>query len=295
MVDVKTYVEKEKKQIQEKYQNREDIDETVLGDYLVSFEKLNIELPPMIENNYYEEFDKEDLVNTLKNTFAELSEKEKSACYIASSFLRECLTILMKHKADTELNINEVISKLVLENQIHYFNEAYTILDDYNNAKIRVKYFTIIKMRTFETFMNSLVEVIGILKNLKQTLNKSFYAYYIDREKEIINLYLKNICHLNKKTSYIARFIPNVPIYYSPISITRQLDIVNNNELVERPNDTIFILKENVTIKTSEEHKTVVYYEKDKTKKKEYMTVESLKEKNRCTYYEDRIYNRDGE
>ena len=295
MVDVKTYVEKEKKQIQEKYQNREDIDETVLGDYLVSFEKLNIELPPMIENNYYEEFDKEDLVNTLKNTFAELSEKEKSACYIASSFLRECLTILIKHNADTELNINEVISKLVLENQIRHFNEAYTILDDYNNAKIRVKYFPIIKMRTFETFMNSLVEVIGILKNLQQTLNKSFYAYYIDREKEIINLYLKNICHLNKKTSYIARFMPNVPIYYSPISITRQLDIVNNNELVERPNDTIFILKENVTIKTSEEHKTVVYYEKDKTRKKEYMIVESLKEKNRCTYYEDRIYNRDGE
>lgn len=295
MVDVKTYVEKEKKQIQEKYQNREDIDETVLGDYLVSFEKLNIELPPMIENNYYEEFDKEDLVNTLKNTFEELSEKEKSACYIASSFLRDCLTILIKHNADTELNSNEVISKLVLENQIHYFNEAYTILDDYNNAKIRVKYFPIIKMRTFETFMNSLIEVIGILKNLQQTLNKSFYAYYVDREKEIINLYLKNICHLNKKTSYIARFMPNVPIYYSPISITRQLDIVNNNELVERANDTIFILKENVTIKTSDEHKTVVYYEKEKTKKKEYMIVEALKEKNRCTYYEDRIYNRDGE
>ncbi len=293
MVDLKTYIEKEQKEVKEKYQNRESIDENVLGDYIVSFEKLNITLPPMIENKYYEEFDKEDLYNALKVIFEDLSKKEKSACFVASSFLRECLIVLMEKNADTELNSNEVISRLILDNQIHLFNDAYNTLDYYVNAKIRVKYFSIIKMKTFETFMFSLIEVIQILKGLKQTLNKSFYGYYIDKEKAIINLYLKNIVHLNKKTSYIARFMPNVPIYYSPVSVTRQLDIVNNNELVERETDTIFLLKDMVNIRSNNEKTTVVRYEKDKMSKEDYITVHSLKEKSRCSYYEDMFYNKE--
>lgn len=293
MVDIKTYIEKEQKEVKEKYQNRGSIDETVLGDYLVSFEKLNITLPPMIENKYYEEFDKEDLYNTLKVTFENLSKKEKSACFVASSFLRECLIILMEKNADTELNSNEVISRLILDNQIHLFNDAYNTLDYYVNAKIRVKYFSIIKMKTFETFMLSLIEVIQILKGLKQTLNKSFYGYYIEKEKSIINLYLKNIVHLNKKTSYIARFMPNVPIYYSPVSVIRQLDIVNNNELVERETDTIFLLKDMVSIREYKDKTTVVRYEKENVSKEDCVIVHSLKEKSKCSYYEDMFYNKE--
>ena len=295
MVDVKTYIENERKQKIEKYQHRDGINENVLGDYLVSFEKLDIELPPMIQNNYYEEFDKEDLIHTLKKMFNDLSEKEKSACYIASSFLRDCLSLLLQYQAENEANITEVINKLILENKIHYFNEAYSILDDYLNVKIRVKYFTIIKMKTFETFMLSLIEVIDILKKLNQTLNKSFYAYYVDREKDIINLYLKNIVHLNKKESYIAKFMPNVPLYYSPLTISRQLDIINNNELIERNTDTIFLLKNKVDINKSEEKQVVVQYEIAKMRKKNYTIVETVKEKNRCTYYNDMIYNKVGE
>lgn len=291
MVDVKVFTEKEQKEIKEKYQNREAIDENVLGDYIVSFEKLNITLPPVIENKYYEEFDKVDLYRNLKTMFDELSEKERSACYVASSFLRECLIVLMEKNADTELNINEVISRIVLDKQIHLFNDAYNTLDYYVNAKIRVKYFSIIKMKTFESFMLSLIEVIQILKGLHQTLNKSFYAYYIDRDKRIVNLYLKNIVHLNKKSSYIARFMPNVPIYYSPISITRQLDIMNNNELVERQTDTIFLLKDMISIKTNADKTVVVNYEKESVSKEDCTVVHSIKEKNRCCYYEDMIYN----
>lgn len=293
MVDIKTYIEKEQKEIKEKYDNRMYIDETVLGDYIVSFEKLNITLPPIIENKYYEEFDKEDLYNTLKVLFENLSKKEKSACFVASSFLRECLIILMEKNADTELNSNEVISRLVLDNQIHLFNDAYNTLDDYVNAKIRVKYFSIIKMKTFETFMFSLIEVIQILKGLKQTLNKSFYGYYLDKEKSIINLYLKNIVHLNKKSSYIARFMPNVPIYYSPVSVIRQLDIVNNNELIERQTDTIFLLKDMVRIQETNEKTTVVRYEKENITQEDCVVVNSLKEKSRCSYFENMFYNKE--
>lgn len=293
MMDIKTFTEKEQLRIKEKYQNRETIDENVLGDYLVSFENLPINLPPLIENNYYEEFDKDDLLEQLKSTFNDLSKKEQSACFVASSFLRECLVILMKKQADTLENINEVISRLVLDNQIHLFNDAFITLDYYLNAKIRVKYFSIIKIKNFESFMMSLLEVIDILKNLKICLNKSFYGYYIDREKEIVNLYLKNIVKLNKKTSYIAKFMPNVPLYYSPVSIICQLDIVNNSELVERENDTIFFLKDRVGIKEKKEKIEVTKYELEKDIKDKITVVHDLKEKNRCCYYEDLIYNKD--
>ncbi len=293
MDDIKVYIEKHKAEIIEKYQNREAIDENVLGDSIVSFEKLNVTLPPMIEDKYYEEFNKEDLYQNLKAMFAELSKEEKSACYVASSFLRDCLIILLEMHASRKHSISDVISKIVLDNKIHLFNDAYNALDYYVNAKIRVKYFSILNMKTFELFMSSLIEVIEILKGLKYTLNKSFYAYYIDRDKSIINLYLKNIVHLNKKASYIARFMPNVPIYYSPVCITRQLDIVNNNEFVERPNDIIFLLKDMVSIKTNDAKTVVIKYEKDKTSKDDCFIVHSLKEKNRCVYYEDWMYNRE--
>lgn len=293
MVDVKVFTEKEQKAIKEKYQNRGAIDENVLGDYIVSFEKLDITLPPIIKNKYYEEFNKVDLYQNLKTMFDELSEKEKSSCFIASSFLRECLIILMEKNADTKLNINEVISQIILDKQIHLFNEAYTTLDYYVNAKIRVKYFSIIKMKTFESFMLSLIEVIQILKGLKQTLNKSFYAYYLEKDKKIVNLYLKNIVHLNKKNAYIARFMPNAPIYYSPVTITRQLDIMNNNELVERKADTIFLLKDMITIKENEEKTVVINYEKENISRGEYTTVHSLKEKAKCCYFEDMIYSKE--
>lgn len=293
MVNLDVFIEKEQTQIKEKYGNREKIDENVLGDYLVSFEKLNISLPPIIEDKFYEEFDKEDLYNSLKTTFEDLSEKEKSACFVASSFLRECLILLMEKHSETELNINDVINKLILDNRIHLFNDAFTTLDYYINAKIRVKYFGIIKMKTFETFMISLVEVIQILKDLRLRLSKTFYGYYVDRDKAIVNLYLKNIIQLNKKSAYIARFMPNVPLYYSPVSIIRQLDIMNNNELVERTTDTIFLLKDMVNIKTSDNKTLVVKYEKDKVVKEDCVIVRSLKEKSRCCYYEDMIYNKE--
>ena len=87
--------------------------------------------------------------------------------------------------------------------------------------------------------------------------------------------------------------MPNVPIYYSPVCITRQLDIVNNNEFVERPNDIIFLLKDMVSIKTNDDKTVVIKYEKDKTSKDDCFIVHSLKEKNRCVYYEDWMYNRE--
>ena len=101
MVNINIYVEKERKQIIEKYQNREEIDENVLGDYLVNFEKLNIALPDIIKNNALEEIEKEELFEKLKAMHNKLSKKEKSACFVATSFLKDCLNILIEKEANS--------------------------------------------------------------------------------------------------------------------------------------------------------------------------------------------------
>lgn len=294
MISVETFIEKKQKNIKIKYQDHNTINENSLGDYVVNIEKLTIALPPIIEDKeYYEEFDKEDLCNTLKVKFEELGKKEKSACFVASSFLRECLAILMEKNVDAAYPISEVIGKIVADNKIHIFNDAYNALDNYNNAKIRVHYFSILNIKTFETFMSSLIEVIETLRGLKLTLNKSFYTYYVDRDRKIVNLYLKNIVHLNKDASYVAKFMPNTPIYYSPVCITRQLDIVNNHELIERNNDTLFMLREEIVIKSKDNGTVVTKYEKESTNKDECLIVHSLEEKNKCVYYEEWMYNKE--
>lgn len=295
MVNINVYIDKEKKQILAKYENCESIDETVLGDYFVNFEKMTLELPPMIEKDIsVEELNKDELIEKLKANFNKLTKKEKSACYVASSFLKDCLHILIQKDALHELDIHELISKIIVDKQLDLFEESYQILDHYLNAKIRVKYFSILKTNDFETFMYSLVDTIRILNNLNMHLESSFYGYYNDKNKSIIPIYLKNIFNYKEGDSYIATISPNVSIYYSPINIIKQLDIVDHNELLERENDTIFLLKEKIYCKTKENKVVVAKYEKDKIiKRKDYVVITDMKEKNRCSYYEDMVYNKE--
>lgn len=293
MININIYIEKERKNIIEKYQNRENIDENVLGDYLVNFEKLQIEIPDIIPNNALEEIEKNELIKKLKTMFNKLNKREKSACYVASSFLKDCINILIEKEATKELNVNDVISKLILANQIDLFNDAFTILDTYINAKVRVKYFSILNINSFDGFLASLIEAIRTLNTINLNIDKSFHGYYNEKEKNkgMINLHLKNIFNYKDKVSFIATIMPSANIFYSPINIVKQLDIIESTELVERENDTLFLLKNKVTIETKSDKMEVVRFEKGKiSNQKEYIVVTEMKGKNKCYYYEDRIY-----
>ena len=296
MVNINVYIEKERKQIIEKYQNRENINENVLGDYLVNFEKLNIQVPEIIQNNSLEEIDKTELFEKLKAMYSKLTKKEKSACFVATSFLKDCLNILIDNEAIRELNISDVISKLILANQMDLFNEAFTILDTYINAKVRVKYFSILNINTFENFIASLIDCIRTLNNMNMNIDKVLHGYYTDKDKEkgMMNFHLKNIYNYKNMNSYIATLMPKAPIYYSPVNIVKQLDIIESTELVERENDTIFLMRNKINVETKSGKIIVAKFEKEKVlNKKEYIVVTEMKEKNHCNYYEDRIYNRE--
>lgn len=291
MINVNLYIEKEKKRIEEKYENCEHIDENVLGDYLLNFEKMDIEVPEMIEaTNQSLCFSKEELIVTLKSYYEKLTKKEKSACHVATSFLGECLNSLADIKSLEELTTNEIISQLVLKKQLERFNEAFQFLDNYLNAKIRVKYLSVLKIDSFETFIESLVSVLHILDQIKIKLEHAFVGYYNNKNRELIPLYLKNMCYFEQRTSYIVNILPNVPIYYSPVQIIKPLDIVDNEELVVRENDVVFLMKHKVNIQTKTDKISVVKYEKDKVvKKKDFIAIMDMKEKSTCIYYEDMI------
>lgn len=297
MININLYIEKEKKHIQEKYQNRGEIDENVLGDYLLNFEKINIDVPDMIESTQSVDLiDKTTLLESLKASYDKLTKKEKSACHVATSFLSECLNSLADIETLDQLNTNEVISQLILNKKIDIFNESFQLLDNYLNAKLRVKYLSILKINTFETFIESLIEVLHILNRLNITIENKFFGYYNIKDKEIININLKNLSYLDGKSSFVATIMPNVALYYSPVHIVKPLDIVDNMELVLRENFMLFMLKSKVDINNSLKKVNVIKYEKDKiVKKRDIIVIMNMKETKKCVYYEDLVKVSDGE
>lgn len=298
MMSVEFFIENEMKRVQKKYETKKDVSEEFLGDYLVSFLESSISLPPAIHlEGTVEEIDKKRLIATVKKSYEKLSDTEKSACFVAScAILRECLHVLMSLGALNEININETISKIIINQKIELFNTAYQTLDYYTNAKLRVKYFSILKMNSFETFMLSLVDVARVLKKIEFKIDKSFFAYFTNIDKEVIPLYLKNVFYSSHKTSYIGIVHPETPFYYSPVEIVSKIDILDNTELLERESDTIFLLKDKIEVQRKPDKLVVVKYEKEKLEhNKDYAIVLQMKEKSRCNYIENRIYKKQGE
>ncbi len=288
MINVNLYIEKEKKRLEEKYANCTKIDLIILGDYLVDLEKIKLDLPPMLEPIKEEESYNQDTVLTeIKNKYESLTKLEKSACHVASSFLGECLNILYELKI-YNLNFQKIFKKLNDENKIEPFNEAFQYLDFYLNAKIRVKYLSIIKIATFEEFVISLCHAIQILERINITLPASFIAYYNHKEKDILPIYLNSLYYFHTKESYLVKIAPNVPIYYSPVQIIKSLDIIENKELVVRENEILWTLKDKINIETNDKVKKVVNYKKDRViKRKNVIIVTDMKVENECIYYED--------
>ncbi len=298
MIPVELFIETEKKKVQEKYDLIKEVSEEFLGDYLATFLESQITLPPAIHvEGTIEEIDKKRLIATVKKAYEKLSETEKSACFVAScAILRECLHVLMSLGALNEININETISKIIVNQKIDLFNTAYQTLDYYTNAKLRVKYFSILKMNSFETFMLSLVDVARVLKKIEFKIDKSFFAYFTNVDKEVIPLYLKNVFYSSHKTSYIGIVHPETPFYYSPVEIVSKIDILDNTELLERESDTIFLLKEKIDVQRKPDKLVVVKFEKERLEhNKDYTVILQMKEKSRCNYIENVIYKKQGE
>lgn len=296
LTNVNIYIEQEKNRIEKKYVDCQMIEDEVLGDHLLTLENISIEIPEKLEDLPVDIHNPEILFADLKSVYEKLSEEEKSACHIASSFLSECLNQLMSIPSVKELSINEIISQLVLKKQIHRFNDAYSHLDHYLNVKIRLNYLKILKVDTFETFIESLLNAIEVLNRVDIKIKHSFVAYYSNKEKNIIPIHLRKICYLEQNESFIAYFKANVSLYYSPIQIVKPLDVLEVSELDVKENETLFMLQNKVKVETKRERIPVVKYKKDKVVKvDDFIVIIEMNENNKCIYYEDFITSLESE
>ncbi len=296
--NVNLYIDKEKKLIIEKYESALQVDFVHLGDYLINNENLtNISLPPKIENPiFFKKYTDLEVVDILKKSYNHLSKNEKSAIHVTTSFLGECLNSLLEIDNLDTLKVEEIVSKLILKKQIYRFNESYHLLDNYLNAKLRVKYLSILKISSFDAFVESLVDVLHILNSIQMKLENTFDCFYTHKNKKILLLNFKNITYLNPSSSYQSHIQPNVPIYYSPIQIVKPLDILDNIELDVRENNVLFLMQYQVNIKTNPKFVKVVHYEKESVvKKEEVIIIRSMKVKNTCIFYEDNIFPKESE
>lgn len=271
-----------------------EIDEVVLGDYLANFENMSVELPPIIEDKTTSTlFSKEELLEQIRNQYTNLKKQEKTACIVANSFLSPCLEILQTIPEYESSSISEIISQLVLNQKLDIFNSCYATLDYYANAKIRVKYLSMVKTDTFEKFLLSLIEVLLVLKKIRMEVDATFYGYYHNKERKILPISLKNIPFYKNTCSYIGEIKEHTPIYYSPVAIIRNIDILDTNELVVRENESVYLLTERVQFTTLDSSCSVVKYAKDKvSKKKDFIVIENMKEKEKYIYYSDIITER---
>ena len=296
MPKVNVYIEQEKNKVLEKYDTCKMIDDSDLGDHLLTFENVSFEIPQKIEESLQVATNPELLFTELKSVYEKLNKEEQAACHVSASFLGECLNILMEIPSVKELNVSEIINQLVLKKQIERFNVAFKYLDHYLNVKIRLNYFSILKTDSFEAFIDSLVNTIQILNQITIKLNRSFIGFYDDKGKNIIPIYLKNICYLEKELFYIVHFNANISIYYSPVQIVKPLDVLEVSELEVKENEMLFLLQQKVKIDTNEKKVFVVKYKKDKIMKKEdFVAIINMNEQNKCVYYEDVVSSLESE
>jgi hypothetical protein len=290
LININVYVDKEKKSILEKYKDYLNVDDVVLGDYIIEIEKLDINIPKILEAKQSKTLSFAEALDILKNNYEKLNKREKSACHIASSFLINCLNYLSSIPDLLFLSTNDVINNLVSNNNLEIFNESYKALDDYLNTNIRVKYFSLLKLDSLETFISSLIDALHILNKLNIKLEDNFFGYYTSKDTEIIPIYSKNIFHFNNQNSYMASILASTPLYYSPVYITKPLDIIENNNLEIKNSDSLFLLNSKISIKTDTNPVIVTQYERDKvSKKKDYIIINNMKENNKHYYYNDSI------
>ncbi len=289
LLDINLYVKNERKLILEKYDNCENIERDFLGDYFINVDNLKINIPDVLESGEdCTSFEREELLKDLQLKYDRLSKIEKDASHIATSFLSECLNYLINIKGFDQMSTKEIIEQLTKDKSINCFNEAFKLLDNYLNTKYRVKYMSILKVTSFENFIESLKETINILGEIDIKLDYGFIGYNKTLEAGVIVLNLKNFSHLNQNISYIFQVKPSISIYYSPIQIVRSLDIVNYEEFVVKDKPTIFLIKDRVAFQSKKQPKSVIRYEKNKfIQNDDFTIITDMKEMNKCIYYEN--------
>lgn len=286
IIDLDLYTNNEKTRIMENYNDFLKIDKEALGDYLVNFEKLNLDIPFInTDEKSVENISDKNLKEEIIANYEKLTEEQKCACIIANSFLGELLVDLMKINNILNLDSNQIELILQDKNLIDKFENCYHILDNFININIRVKYMKLIKTSTFLAFLDSLKLVLNYLQSINFAISSDIEGYTLDVNKDIINIQLKNLWNKSKSVINLVKIDKNIKLYYAPILIKRAVDVLDNNEIVALEQENMFFFKDDVNITIKNDIGKVANYEKEKNSKEDgYIKIVLIKLSNLCSY-----------
>ena len=296
------FEEKYKEFINEKYAQKDNINEFRLCEYLNNF-KSNKEYD--IEKNVLrckkeiteklEDFNTTfDVINKdLAKQFNDnLNEDEKSALILYNSFYRELFQMIIDIDGYNILPVNELISLLSINNKyLPLYEECYTkvkkLLNEDINKDIKKTIFKNINFDSKEDFIKSIIKNIKILTNIndKMKLKYNCKLYFSTKDFNTLGkdsfIYTSSIIApflISKSSNYrviTANVKKGVNILFSPKYITKPLENINGKEikLLDNENPEMIIDTRDVII--NKDKNTIIYsrFNSEETNTKAYTYV----------------------
>lgn len=200
--NIKVYQEKIKKEINQKYNNIEDIRNAYT---LVSGKEINL---PIIKEKTTK---KSDVVTNLKDQFDYLDKKDKAFLVLYNSFYKE---------------LCEELDKKSIDDLTNSYHEMESIAFNESNNHYLANYFKFINFKTIETYINSLKEIKDTVNKTRLILIDNLKVFCVEQKNNKEFLSIDPI--FNKKDKiYLVNLYKGTKLLYIPDKII----IDNNKEL----------------------------------------------------------------
>lgn len=212
--NIKVYQERIKNEINQKYNNIEDIRNAYT---LVSGKEINL---PIIKEKTTK---KSDVVTNLKDQFDYLDKKEQALLVLYNSFYKEICEELDNKSID---DLKETINSSYHEMESIAFNES--------NNHYLANYFKYINFKTEETYISSLKEIKDTVNKTRLILIDNLKVFCVEQKnnKEFLSI---DPIFSKKDKIYLVNLLKGTKLLYIPDKIiidnNRELNIISTKNI----------------------------------------------------------------
>ncbi len=227
-----TYIDNEKKRIDEKYEMINEMDINTIADYLMEFDNLEIK-EPILDNNIDNTYSYEQAIKYLENTFNNRKNEEQNQLYLIGFLFK----YLLKDQKDSKQYIEQI-------------NNLVALINNYNNIFAKIKFFKDIDLTSPKKFVETVKEKIDDLEKIKvDTLKADIHVFFKCEKKLNDSNYIiassKKSCmpitnNLVNPVTFIATLKKNALFYFLPNELA--FDITNEEQLQIKENNPLFII-----------------------------------------------------
>jgi len=234
--NIKTFLEENKEQINNKYDKINDIKES----YRVISNK-NINLPKIKKEQTR---NKTDVLNDLKFKFDNLEEKNKAELVLYNSFYKNICNDIIKNR---NLTIEEIKTKWNLNENYHEIEE---LAFNENNSHYFANYFKYLDFKTLDTYVNSLIDIANTVEKTKFNIIDTLTVFCVENKDNHQILSIEPI--FNKKDKiYILTLLANTNLLFIPDKIeidqdTKEMSLISTKNIYLKAN--IIDTSESITV-----------------------------------------------